>query len=671
MPSWMNKRSDAFDKRNSKVIPLPIIKNLLTKILVIIDSNLFDISAYKYILFLKENYFINDVDIFYGSVNNLTKLFQDFYNKGYRIIISNNYSLDSVYTFEWIKTINDLLIINPLFAISKQAITNIMPNNFITTSVNNKTTIKYLFTNILNNFYIFLYKSKYYDLASKLKNTENNDFTFSKIIYIYESSLSTESYLTDLRDVISFYNIPTKLIVIKLEGGKFSETAMYYLTYNNISNPNYSNSNDKPLFFLNTVTPISFVPYFDKPQYFDNYTFIGGDGNFNRVLTPYSFTAAFFTTSNYDEMGYNLSKFVNTTVPITFQIMSNYKIINVCEKLLKNFINTKTFNYKSFYNMLLKYNLIEINNKWTEQTITINHMNGVLNLDTNKFTYTSKIILMKHFFNTDSIILVTSPDTLINYREITQNNNFVSYNENVKRIELLGSNMDTLLDTYFNYYINNTDFTIYVNLLNDNYKNKLEPYVYTKYYVYNSVSNYNIPIINLEPIQITNTINKKNYVSEGDSKLSIPIQIPKITYYTQIYYYDLTNNKIINFLTDSFSTEEYDSFEIILEDSNSNFIVHFFRGNVFNFGYYNETTTIFTTTKIIRGFVNLPVDITWLIINKEYKIGDRVTVINTSNYGTITFISDNKYEITIKLDDSNDEIIYNQPEIVPLLDLPV
>ena len=123
-------------------------------------------------------------------------------------------------------------------------------------------------------------------------------------------------------------------------------------------------------------------------------------------------------------------------------------------------------------------------------------------------------------------------------------------------------------------------------------------------------------------------------------------------------------------MTDSFSTENYDSFEIILEDSNSSFNIHFFRGNVFKFGYYNETTSEFTITKIIRGFVNLPVNINWLIINTEYKIGDKVIVINTSNYGTVTFISDNKYEITVQFDDTNDEIIYNQPEIIPLLDLP-
>jgi hypothetical protein len=675
--NFMDKRINTFDKRNPKRILPVIIKNLLPKLLLVINSSGYDTTSYKYITFLKENNFLNDIDIYYGPIPNLKNFFEESYNKGYRIIISSSGSNSSLATFEWLKTKNDLIIINTISTISSNYYVKLIPQNFIRTSVDDKTMLTYLFTNILSNFYSFLNTSEYIELSNKLINTQDSSFTFNKIIYIYQYHIYTESYLDSLREIIAFYNIPTELISIKLENNIniLPDKAIYYLTYNNISNSNYITSTNKPLIFLNTTTPNSLMPYFNKPEYFDNYTILGDSFDIKQLSTPYKFTACFVSVSTFDDFGYKLSRFVDSTQSISFQILSYYKISNIFEPLFKKFINTNTkkFDYISFYNMLIKYELITTDYKWDEKYLTINHLNGFLNLNTNKFNYNLKTILMKHNLDIDTIVLIKSPDTLIKYHEINSNNNFVTYNENVKRINLLGTNIDTLLDTKFEYYLNNRNFTTYINFLNDNYKSKLEYFQYTEYYIYKSVIDYNIQIIQLEPIEISKSINKLEYILSlsDSSNFSTPvsIKIPEIIYYTKIYYYDINNSVIIDLLTDNYSEEKYDSFEIMLDDSTPNFNIHFFRGNVFKLGYYDEKTNIFTTTKIIRGYVNLKININWLIINTEYKIGDRVIVIPTSNYGTVTFISDNKYEITVQLEDTNDEIIYTQPEITPLLEL--
>jgi hypothetical protein len=73
--NFMDKRINTFDKRNPKRILPVIIKNLLPKLLLVINSSGYDTTSYKYITFLKENNFLNDIDIYYGPIPNLNNYF--------------------------------------------------------------------------------------------------------------------------------------------------------------------------------------------------------------------------------------------------------------------------------------------------------------------------------------------------------------------------------------------------------------------------------------------------------------------------------------------------------------------------------------------------------------------------------------------------------------------
>jgi len=692
----MDKWIYDFDKRNPRKVvvrrpPPKIVKKLLShRVLVVVDSNMFDKSAFQYLSFMKKNHFIDEVDIFYGVINNLTKLFKESYDKGYRIIISNNTTEDTLSTFEWVKTKKDLIVISSTSTTSSKMFVNSMPDKFIRTCVEDKIMLRFLLTDMLAHFYTYLNKSEHYKLAHKLVNTEESLFPFSKVVYIYESSLYTESYLTNLRDIIIFYEIPTELIAIKLEGGVLPEIAKSLLTYNNVSSSKYITSVDKPIIFLNSESPASLISYLDNPKYYDNYTIIGGGGDLN-MSTPYKFTSSFLVNSNYDVIGHHLKQYVDSAEPIPFDMQASYKTINVCE-LFKKFINQKTkqVDIQLFYDTLMKYNFITAH-KWAEQYLAVASLVGVLQPGTNRFTYNEDIIMIKHDFDDlDTLQLVQSLDTTVNYdfNELPENSLLLTFNKNAlafnpkalkfnknaDRIELLGSNMDTLLDTHVEHFFTIKDFTTYINWLNHHFKRDLEPYQFTQYFVYDAVLNFEIPEIYLDLIEITLPVNESDHtlyiknLDELTEEHDISLTIPKVTYFTKSYCYDTKSEMILEFLTEGYSEETYDSFEIILHDSSPTLKIHLYRGHVFKIGEYDENTNIFKTTQIIRGFVNLPVHLNWLIIKTEYKIGDKVMVLATNSYGTVKSISSNQYEITVQMDSG--VLVFTQSDIRPKLDLP-
>ena len=111
--------------------------------------------------------------------------------------------------------------------------------------------------------------------------------------------------------------------------------------------------------------------------------------------------------------------------------------------------------------------------------------------------------MIKHDFDDlDTVQLVQSLDTIVNYdNELSENSLLLTYNKNAGRIKLLGSNMDTLLDTRIEHFFTLKDFTTYINWLNHHFKRDLEPYQFTQYFVYDAVLNFEIPEIYLDLIE--------------------------------------------------------------------------------------------------------------------------------------------------------------------------
>ena len=183
---------------------------------------------------------------------------------------------------------------------------------------------------------------------------------------------------------------------------------------------------------------------------------------------------------------------------------------------------------------------------------------------------------------------------------------------------------------------------------------------------------YNIPIIYLNPIEISKPVSKENYVlpiGNENSDFETQILIPKIEYDTKQYYYDTKIQGLIHSLTDNYLEETYENMNLGLEDSPPDITLHLYKGNLFNIGSYDDITNTFTTIEKIRGYVSQPIIINWLIIETDYSIGDHVIIKETLKFGTVTGVSDDKYIITVLQDDDITESTYNQTQILKKLDI--
>jgi hypothetical protein len=671
----MSARVNNFNRRNNIIKKNP--KQVLNRIIVIIDS-MFDINATNYArLLINSNSVISDIDIYNGpskeitleniKINSLSDLLQFFYNKGYRMFIITNTSDATYSAFNWIKT-HDVVVFNPLSTVATSDFLNNIPINLIRTAVNDLDMLKYLFTKIIKDFANYTNASDDKSLFLPLSNSKDI-FPFSTIVYIYEPSFYTNGYLDNINKIVK----TVKIVPIQLENGILPDLAKYYLTFNNISNPNYINSVDKPLIIFNSDNPDSLFKYLDDPRYYDNYTFFGDFFTGKTFITKYAFKAAFVAVANFSTIGYRLSYLVDKEQNVNQFVLNIYNIITQAASIFMSVIkkNKNTFNYLEFINLLNKL-FITSNGVWAEKYVTTYRFISSILPGSQMFKNKLDKFIFFHNYNPSSIIVYSSSSSILNYNHLDIEGELSTYLENNQRIETVKPNIDNLLDNILEYYLSESNVSIYMDFLKDNYKNELSTHMFTQNYIYTSTINYKIPIIFPNPIVISKTISKNNYVlpeNEINSVLQIPIQIPSIVYDTKVYYYDTITEGLIDILTDNYLEERYDDIDFTIEDSSPSIILHLYKGHLFNIGTYNENTNTFTTTEKIRGYVLQVININWLIIETEYVIGDNIIVKDSLKTGKVTGVSDDKYIITALIDGDVTETTYNQLQISKIVDI--
>ena len=674
----MSSRIQQFNRRNNTTVIRNIPKEVLKRILIIMDSYSSKNSVEFVKLLINSNTVVSGVDIYNGpcketiigntKINNLAELLQFFYNKGYRIFISNNYSSDTFKAFNWLKARNDVIMFNTFSTVATDIFLNNIPSNLIRTSVHDLDMLKYFIDKVLNNFYKYISDIGNDKISLPLSNTEPNKIPFSTIVYIYEPSIYASGYLNNLERIIySSNNKNIELVSIILENGVLPDLAKYYLTFNNISNPKYIDSVNKPFIIFNSEDPDSLFKYLDDPKHFDNYTLFGDVFSSDMYKTKYPFTAAFINVSNFSDIGYRLSYLVDKEQSITPQTLNIYNILSQCGNILLSSINKNKYFFDSYelIGLLNKYFIIS-NSDWMEKYVNVYKYTSNSLLDSQLFENKIELLCSYHQWNPNAIVVYSASSTVLNYNHIEMDNDSKTYLQNVERIESIKPNIDDLLDNVVEYYISESNVMIYMNFLESNYKNKLPNHMFTEYYIYNSSLKYKIPIIFPKPIEISKTILKDEYVlpvGETNSILEIPIQIPNIVYDTKVYYYDTITEGLINILTDNYLEETYDVIDLTLEDSSPNIKLHLYRGHLFNIGTYDEITNTFTTTEKIRGYVSQDININWLIIETEYSIGDSIIIKNSIKTGKVTGVSDDKYIITVLIDGDVTETTYNQTQI--------
>ena len=673
----MSARIQNFDKRNNIRQILP--KEVLKKIIIIMDSYSSNKSVEFVKMLINSNSVINNIDIYYGpckktkigitQINNLSELLQFFYDKGYRMFISNNFSSDTYTAFNWIKSHNDVIIFNTFSTVSSDVFLDNIPMNLIRTSVHDLDMLRYFIDKVLNNFYKYVSDVGNDKISLPLSKVEPNSNPFSIIVYIYEPSLYTYGYLDNLEQLIHSKTNQNNIefVSIKLENGVLSDLAKYYLTFNNVNNSRYMDSSDKPLIIFNSEDPDSLFKYLDEPEYYDNYTLFGDAFASNTYKTKYAFNYAFVNVSNFSDIGYRFSYIVDNTQSITPQTLNIYNILSQCGTIFMAAVNKNKYVFNSYYFIdLLKQYFIVSNGDWSEKYVNVYKYIFVSSLNSPIFESTLELLCSYHQWNPNSIVVYSASSTVLNYNQLVLGNDSNTYLQNTQRIEKIKPSIDNILDNIVEYYISESNMIIYINFLESNYKNNLPEYLFSEYYIYKSTTNYNIPIIKPVPIQISKAILKNKYIlqsGETNSNFETTIQIPSVVYDTKVYYYDTITKEFINILTDNYLQETYDAIDLILDDSSPNIILHLYRGNLLNVGTYNETTNTFTTTEKIRGYISQNININWLIIETEYKVGDKISVYDSFKYGTVTAVSDDKYIITALLDDDITETTYNQTQI--------
>lgn len=679
----MSSRIDQFDRRNNRNNRIQILpKEVLKRIIIIMDSHMSNNSVEFVKLIINSKSVIDNVDMYNGpckgtkigitQINNLSELLQFFYNKGYRMFISTHFSSDIYTAFNWMRTHNDVIMFNTFSTVATDNFLNNIPINLIRTSVHDLDMLKYFFNIILKNFYRYISSDGNEKISLPLSKIKPNKSPFSIIVYIYEPSFYTDGYLITIQKILNEIN-DIELVSIKIENGVLPDLAKYYLTFNNVSNSRYMDSSNKPLIIFNSENPDSLFKYLDEPRYYDNYTLFGDAFSLNMYKTKYAFRAAFINIANFSNLGYRFSYLVDKEQSISPQTLNIYNILSQCGNIFMTVINNNKYVFNSYYfmNLLNKYFIIS-NDGWIEKYVNVYKYISVLSLDNQIFESKIELLTSYHEWNPNAVEIHSASSTVLNYNHLDVGNDLNTYLQNTQRIENIKPNIDDFLDNVVEYYVSENNMHIYVTFLESNYKNNLQKYMFTQYYIYNSTKKYEIPVIVLEPIVISKAILKDKYVlaeGETNSVLEIPIQIPSIKYDTKVYYYDTITEEFINILTDNYLEETYDVIDLTLEDSSPDITLHLYRGHLLNVGTYDENTNIFTTREKIRGYVSQDINMNWLIIETEYAVGDNIILKNSGNIGTVTGISEDKYVITVLLEDHIEETTYNQTEIIKMLDI--
>jgi len=411
----------------------------------------------------------------------------------------------------------------------------------------------------------------------------------------------------------------------------------------------------------------------DDPRYYDNFTLLGDVFSSDTFKTKYSFTAAFIIIANFSKTGFRLSRLADPGQNITPHTLNMFEILSQCGPLFMSIINKNKyfFDVYKLLDLFEKYFIVS-NKEWSEKYVNVYRYESIQLLNNSEvFDYELDLLCSYNKWNPRTIIIYSSSNRVLNYDDSVLPDS-KSHAQNTERIQLIKPNNDNLLDDVVENFFTPSHFKLYNNFLSDNYQNPLPDYMFTEYYIYNSTMRYNIPIIYLNPIEISKPISKENYVlpiGNENSDFETQILIPKIEYDTKQYYYDTKIQGLIHSLTDNYLEETYENMNLGLEDSPPDITLHLYKGNLFNIGSYDDITNTFTTIEKIRGYVSQPIIINWLIIETDYSIGDHVIIKETLKFGTVTGVSDDKYIITVLQDDDITESTYNQTQILKKLDI--
>jgi hypothetical protein len=648
-------------------------KNIIKRAAVIMSDS-YKLHEYNFVKFLSTSKLSPlDIDIFYGPISNLKSLLNNLYNRGYRIFITTSDSSDAYSTFTWMNEHPEALFFNTSSSVSSHKFLHNMPLNFIRSAIPDNQMLLSFFHDMLLNLPELLRTSGYTSLYNILSTTPKGTFPFNKIIYIYNPSLYTNDYLTNIKDVINILSINVEIIDIPIID-ELTQEAKFYLSSNTISNVKYISSTDKPLIIFNAdrINAQSLLDLLDNSLYYDNFT-IFGDSFGSKITTKFPFTAGFVPIANFSDRGYSLANILDTTELVNPSILTINNILSDAGNILITLLDNK-INVKKAIELLTSYKIIS-NNYLSQQYLTVSLYQGV-SLE-NNYTSDLSLIFKKHIFEFEEISSITSSDIKANYPFKDSLSAFEKPTNTYQTNKLLidqankGININNILDNNeYNHltFYSGTHIRDYLMFLIKYYRHPLPLHLYNYFDVYRNIKYYDIPLINLADISLNVPISTKE-LNEKES-IELNIQVPRLNYQTSEYYYDSNTEQYILHLTKKYEEVTYNSFNV--KCIGLPFIIlHLFNGHILRDINYDPDTNLFITNETHRGIAVQKIFLNWLEIKNEYVVGQRIINIATTQLGTVMSISSNKFLITVMMDGHNTPIILKQFELTPLFSIPV
>jgi hypothetical protein len=676
--SWNHLSSWRAKYENSQMVKInnaDTVKNVINRAIVFLRS-VFSIKEYEFLKMISSNNYLPVVfDIYYGN-DLLLNLIKKYYDIGYRIFISTHSSPVLYTIFDWLKEHPDVLVFNTTSTLSTNNFAallgvHIMPFNLIRTAIPDDIMILRLFKDIFLKLPSILQTSEQSDLYEPLQEIPTNTFPFNNIVYIHIPSAYTLGYLQTLAETINLLNLNVELniyeIIVTEENGlkkyELPNEAKYYLLYNNIASDNYTSSNDKPLIILNCDSDVrnSLIKLLDKPEYYDNYTTFGD--TFGTVFSiPYIFKAALLPIGGFSRRGFVLSSLVDDTESINPFILSIFEIFSNCGTYFNGFLNNN-FKASDFISQLINVKIMKTNS-WSDKNLIVSKFTSLSDISADT-TWKWEILFKNQSLGFEEVSSILPSEQTIVYPDKITDFNYVDYgevnnfekNKFLTNIACTGTNINTILDNKYLIVTSSSYLVTYKNFLIQNFTKELPLIIFNHHILFQNVIKFNIPIKNLEIINIDVIINRKDLL---DTSKTISIHIPEIFYTVNEYFYDSLNGTYIDQLTRQFNNNK--TFNIISDgnfDINISTIDEFelflFKGHIVRIGSYESDS--FNTNSTVTGYISQPININYLVIETDYKIGDKVivkdcayTVNGSCNYfnkGIVNSISVDKYTIEV------------------------
>jgi hypothetical protein len=337
-------------------------------------------------------------------------------------------------------------------------------------------------------------------------------------------------------------------------------------------------------------------------------------------------------------------------------------------------------------------------NSWSDKNLIVSKIQRTSDISTDT-SWKWEILFKKQNYNFEEIAIISSstqvityPDNLVFGNDYGAVNNFIQ-NQFLTDNATTGTTINSYLDNKHLFLPSEQYLINYKNFLIQNFTKQMPLVLFNQYMLFLNVNTYNISVKQLEPITIDVIIEIENFLNNDTF---VDVHIPEISYDLNEYFYDTSGNgSYIDEYTREFKTDGI--FNLITDGSFNirvpildTFDLFLFKGHIVRIGknenIYFDGDISFNVLKTVRGYVNQPINLNFLVIENDYEVGDKVIVKqcgskredNTCSYlntGFINDISANKYYVDVSFaeykDPSSGNFSYNvikpftQEEIYP------